>query len=98
MDESNCYLERGGRNYASLISSRNKHQSMGAHDMENTTSNTETQETDRYLSQPELCKYFNYSTSTIRRYKKLGMPSIGTGRLRRYHVGTVLQWLSSEHT
>ena len=39
---------------------------------------------DRYVSQPELCKYLNYSTSTIRRYRHLGMPCLGPGRLRRY--------------
>jgi len=50
--------------------------------------------TDRYVSQPELCKYLNYSTSTIRRYRRRGMPCGGSDRLRRYHIGTVLQWLS----
>ncbi len=51
---------------------------------------------DEWLSEPELCKRLNYSKSTIRRFRKDGMPSIGTFRLRRYHWPTVLKWLQ-EH-
>jgi len=52
------------------------------------------QDTDRYLSEPELRSYLGYSPSTIRRLRKKGLPCVGTARLRRYHLGTVLQWLS----
>lgn len=51
-------------------------------------------ETDRYLSEPELRSYLGYSPSTIRRLRHKGLPSIGQDRLRRYHIGIVLQWLS----
>ena len=54
--------------------------------------------TDRYMSEPELRAYLDYSASSIRRFRKKGLPCMGTGRLRRYHLGNVLQWLSSEHT
>lgn len=54
--------------------------------------------TDRYVSEPELRAYLGYSPSTVRRFREKGLPSVGTGRLRRYHIDSVLQWLSSEHT
>lgn len=65
--------------------------------MTHTMSNTENIPTDRYLSEPELRTYLGYSPATIRRLRKRGLPSVGTDRLRRYHLGTVLQWLA-EHT
>nr|WP_281721755.1 helix-turn-helix domain-containing protein [Nitrosomonas nitrosa] len=60
-----------------------------------TTSDNST--TDRYLSEPELRTYLGYSPSTIRRLRRKGLPCVGTDRLRRYHLGTVLEWLG-EHT
>lgn len=57
----------------------------------------ENREIDRYLSEPDLRTYLAYSPSTLRRLRKKGLPCVGTDRLRRYHLGTVLQWLS-EHT
>lgn len=59
--------------------------------------NSNVQTTDRYLSEPELRTYLGYSPSTIRRLRRKGLPCVGEGRLRRYHVGTVIQYLS-EHT
>jgi predicted DNA-binding transcriptional regulator AlpA len=59
-----------------------------------TTSDNST--TDRYLSEPDLRTYLGYSPSTIRRFRKQGMPCIGQDRLRRYHLGSVLKWLN-EH-
>jgi len=56
----------------------------------------ENETTDSYMSKPELRTYLGYSASTIRRLRDKGMPSVGTGRLRRYHVGSVVLWLS-EH-
>lgn len=53
--------------------------------------------TDRYLSEPELRTYLDYSASTIRRLRTKGLPCFGQDRLRRYHLGAVLQWLT-EHT
>jgi predicted DNA-binding transcriptional regulator AlpA len=58
---------------------------------------TENRQTDRYLSEPILRTYLGYSPSTIRRLRRKGLPSVGTDRLRRYHLGAVLQWLE-EHT
>jgi phage terminase Nu1 subunit (DNA packaging protein) len=51
---------------------------------------------DRWVSEPELRYCLDYSSSTIRRLRKRGLPCVGRDRLRRYHLGTVLQWLS-EH-
>jgi hypothetical protein len=51
---------------------------------------------DMWLSEPELRCCLNYSSSTIRRLRKRGLPCVGSDRLRRYHLGTVLQWLA-EH-
>jgi len=56
----------------------------------------ESRETDRYLSEPELRTYLGYSPSTIRRLRKKGLPCIGQDRLRRYHLGTVLEWLAEQ--
>jgi hypothetical protein len=50
--------------------------------------------TDRYMSEPELRTYLGYSPSTMSRLRNKGLPCVGTGRLRRYHVSTVLQWLA----
>jgi predicted DNA-binding transcriptional regulator AlpA len=51
---------------------------------------------DIWLSEPELRQRLQYSRSTITRLRKRGMPCVGRDRLRRYHLPTVLQWLS-EH-
>lgn len=58
---------------------------------------SEANKTDRYLSEPDLRSYLGYSPSTIRRWRKAGMPCIGQNRLRRYHIASVLQWLA-KHT
>jgi phage terminase Nu1 subunit (DNA packaging protein) len=51
---------------------------------------------DIWLSQPELRGYLGYSTSTMQRLRKRGLPCVGSDRLRRYHLATVLKWLA-EH-
>lgn len=56
----------------------------------------ENRETDHYLSEPELRTYLGYSSSTIRRFRRKGLPCVGKGRLRRYHVGSVIQWISEQ--
>lgn len=65
--------------------------------MTQSSSKLEIREADIYLSEPELRTYLRYSPSTIRRLRKKGLPCVGTDRLRRYHLGTVLEWLG-EHT
>ncbi len=65
--------------------------------MPSSTTTHETNTTDRYLSEPELRTYLSYSPSTIRRLRKSGLPCVGTDRLRRFHLASVLQWLE-EHT
>lgn len=65
--------------------------------MTNSMSKIESRETDRYLSEPELRAYFRYSASTIRRLRTKGLPCVGADRLRRYHLGAVLEWLA-DHT
>lgn len=54
----------------------------------------ESNTTDRYLSEPDLARHLGYSPSTVRRLRKKGLPCVGKDRLRRYHLGTVLKWLS----
>jgi hypothetical protein len=49
---------------------------------------------DIWLSEPELRQRLRYSRSTITRLRKRGLPCVGHDRLRRYHLPTVLQWLS----
>ena len=49
---------------------------------------------DIWLSEPELRQHLKYSRSTIARLRKRGLPCIGSDRLRRYHLPTVLQWLA----
>jgi len=51
---------------------------------------------DRYLSEPRLAAYLGYSSSTMKRLRARGLPCVGQGRLRRYHLPTVMQWLA-EH-
>ena len=52
--------------------------------------------TDVWIREPQLRAYLQVSASTIRRLRARGLPSLGSDRLRRYHLETVLQWLS-EH-
>jgi len=64
--------------------------------MSHSTTDFDKNSADRWVSEPELRQYLDYSESTIRRLRKRGLPSICSDRLRRYHVETVIQWLS-EH-
>lgn len=49
---------------------------------------------DRWVSQPELRRLLAYSATTVRRFRQRGLPCVGQNRLRRYHLPTVLHWLS----
>ena len=49
--------------------------------------------TDRWLSGPQLCRYLSISGSTLKRWRAKGLPSVGEGRGRRYHVASILAWL-----
>ena len=60
------------------------------------TNNLTTAPVDEWLSEPELRQRLHYSKSTITRFRKRGMPYVGTGRLRRYPWAEVRSWLS-EH-
>ena len=51
---------------------------------------------DIWLSGPALCGRLSISRSTLSRLRLRGLPYLGQGRLRRYHLPSVLQWLS-EH-
>jgi hypothetical protein len=51
---------------------------------------------DEWLSEPQLRERLKYSTATISRLRKRGLPHVGSGRLRRYSLPAVVQWLS-EH-
>ena len=50
--------------------------------------------TDVWITEPQLRAYLQVSGSTIRRLRARGLPSLGSDRLRRYHLEMVLQWLS----
>jgi biotin operon repressor len=56
----------------------------------------ETKVEDIWVSGPELCRRLGVSRSTVKRMRQRGLPHVGHDRLRRYHLPTVLQWLS-EH-
>ena len=49
---------------------------------------------DTWIRRPELCQYLQFSPITLRRLRKRGLPSIGSDRLRRYHLPSVIQWLA----
>ena len=49
---------------------------------------------DIWITGPELCQYLQFSPITLRRLRKRGLPSIGSDRLRRYHLPSVIQWLA----
>lgn len=51
---------------------------------------------DIWVSTPELCQRLRYSRSTVVRLRKRGLPCVGHDRLRRYHLPSVLQWLSQQ--
>ena len=50
--------------------------------------------TDTWVGEPLLREYLKMSASTIRRLRKRGLPSVGSDRLRRFHLETVLRWLA----
>ena len=49
---------------------------------------------DTWMSGPQLCQHLQFSPSTLRRLRKRGLPSIGSNRLRRYHLPSVILWLA----
>ena len=48
---------------------------------------------DMWCKEPELCLWLMMSRDTFRRWRKRGLPCLGSGRLRRYHWPTLLEWL-----
>jgi hypothetical protein len=48
---------------------------------------------DEWLGEPTLRRRLRFSRSTIRRLRARGLPSIGSGRLRRYRWASVVDWL-----
>jgi len=50
---------------------------------------------DVWMTAPDLRDYLDLSPSTLRRLVARGLPCVGTGRLRRFHVPTVVKWLSA---
>ena len=51
-------------------------------------------DSDRWVSEPLLREVLSMSSSTIRRLRKRGLPSVGSDRLRRFHLETVLRWIA----
>jgi hypothetical protein len=49
---------------------------------------------DYWLSGPDLAAWLGFHKTTLLRLRKRGLPFVGSGRLRRYHVQTVIGWLS----
>jgi hypothetical protein len=52
----------------------NLNKAIGDYDMTRSVTETENIQTDRYLSEPDLAKHLGYSSSTIRRFRKKGLP------------------------
>ena len=48
---------------------------------------------DDWFKEPELRLLLMISRDTFRRWRKKGLPCLGSGRLRRYHWPTLLEWL-----
>ena len=46
----------------------------------------------QFVSSPELCRTLNISRSTFYRLLDAGLPTIGSGRLRRHSLDAVLHW------
>lgn len=53
-----------------------------------------TQVEDIWVSEPELRRRLGVSRSTVARWRQRGFPHVGHDRLRRYHLPTVLRWIS----
>jgi hypothetical protein len=49
-------------------------------------------ESDVWVTEPALRRRLTYSAATLSRLCEKGLPHLGTGRLRRYHIAEVLQW------
>ena len=48
---------------------------------------------DVWVKESYLRDYFWISRDTVARLRESGLPHIGHGRLRRYHLPTVVRWL-----
>jgi len=59
------------------------------------TSKLEMTPADEWVNEPTLRRRLGYSRSTIRKLRLLGLPHVGTARLRRYPWNEVRAWLSS---
>lgn len=46
------------------------------------------------MTAQEVREYLKVSRSTLTRLLDAGLPHIGSGRLRRFHKETLLQWYS----
>jgi hypothetical protein len=53
---------------------------------------------DEWLSEPAIRRRLGYSRSTFGRFRNRGLPHVGDGRLRRYSVPVVLEWLQQRTT
>jgi len=51
---------------------------------------------DYFVSGPDLCALLGFHRATLFRLRQRGLPCVGSKRLRRYHVETVLRWLSQQ--
>ncbi len=54
--------------------------------------------TDDWFKEPDLRFFLNISRDTFRRWRMKGLPHIGTGRLRRYHGPTLMEWMMKYDT
>jgi phage terminase Nu1 subunit (DNA packaging protein) len=62
----------------------------------NNQSHTAIAGADTWVAEPKLRAFLGMSSSTIKRLRRRGLPSVGTDRLRRFHIAEVLRWLA-EH-
>ncbi len=52
---------------------------------------------DFWYTEPDLRLWLSISRDTFRRWRKRGLPCIGSGRLRRYHGPTVVDWIANSY-
>ena len=50
---------------------------------------------DVWLPGPEVCRRLTIERSTLTRWRRQGLASIGAGKLLRYHWPACLAWLKS---
>jgi len=56
---------------------------------------TESMQTEKWLSMKEICAYLGISRDTVKKWIKKGMPAHRVGRLWKFNVEEIDQWLKA---